>query len=177
MAHRRAVMVASPAGAVTEAPVGGPARGRWRSGPGGSDAGCAFVRVYTSSASGRRPVSGADVQPPRMSVRATGVQSPVRASERPGVRRPVSAVGVRCPCAPASAVSDQGEVVEGGGGAGSRVAGIGVPARRVHDRLLVTPGIEAAQAALGQGRRRGLDSAVVVGGGGAVTGRPRSRPG
>ena len=101
-------------------------------------------------------VSGVSVQCPRVPVHATGVESPVRASERPGVRRPVSAVGVRCPCAPASAVSDRGEAVVDGGGVGSRVAGmagIGVLARRVHDRLLVTPG-EAAQAALGQGRRR-----------------------
>jgi hypothetical protein len=65
-------------------------------------AGRAFISVSTSSASGRRPVSGVDVQSPRVSVQATGVQCPVRASERPGVRHPVSAVAVRCRCVPVS---------------------------------------------------------------------------
>ena len=85
-----------------QAPQRCPQEHRWvaqraaagRGGPGGADAGRAFVSVSTSSASGRRPVSGADVQSPRLSVHATGVQRPVPASERPGVRRPAS--GVRC---------------------------------------------------------------------------------
>jgi len=95
-----------------------------RSSPGGADAGRALVTGSTSSARVRCPVSGASVQCPRVHawpVHATAVQCPMRTSERPGVRRPVSSVDVRCPSVPASAVSDR-EVVEGGGGAGSREA-------------------------------------------------------
>ena len=55
-----------------------------------------LVTVSASSASVRRPVSGASVQCPRVPVHAS-VRCPVRASERPGVgvRRPVWASGVR----------------------------------------------------------------------------------
>ena len=111
-----------------------------RGGPGGPAAGRAFVTLSVSSASVRRPVSGASDQCPRVPVQATGVQCPVRASERPGVRCPVS--GVRCPCVPASAVSGRSEVMQRGGGAGRRtagMAGVGVVARCVHDRLVVCP--------------------------------------
>jgi hypothetical protein len=66
-----------------------------RGGPGGPDAGRAFVTLSTSSASVQCPVSGASVQCPRLPVPATGVQCPVP-SERPGVRCPGSGVGVRC---------------------------------------------------------------------------------
>jgi hypothetical protein len=121
---------------------------------GGADAGRAFVSASTSSASGRRPVSGADVQSPRESVHATGVQCPVRASERPGVRCPLWASGVRAfprPLCPTGVRSWR--VAVGQAAAVAGMAGVGVLARRVPDRLVGT-GIEAAQAALGQGRRR-----------------------
>jgi hypothetical protein len=80
-----------------------------------------------------RPVS-------RLPVHRTAVQCPVRASERPGVHCPASGVGVRCLCVAASAVSGRSEVLERGGGAGSRMAGmagVGVVARWVHARLVV----------------------------------------
>jgi hypothetical protein len=70
-------------------PLGGPARGRWAWWPRRCGRRRAFVSVSTSSASGRRPVSGAGVQSPRESVQATGVQCPVRASGCP-------ASGVHC---------------------------------------------------------------------------------
>jgi hypothetical protein len=111
-----------------------------RGGPGGPAAGRAFVTLSVSSASVRRPVSGASDQCPRVPVHAIGVQCPVRASERPGVRCPASGVGVRCLCVAASAVSGRSEVLERGGGAGSRtagMAGVGVVARCVHARLVV----------------------------------------
>jgi hypothetical protein len=96
----------------------------------------------------------------------TGVQSPV--SERPGC--PVSAVGVRCPSVPASAVSDQDEVVEGGGGAGSRVAGMAGSA--CSPTVSTTGSSEPGGSRLRRPRWArggvGLDSAIVVGGGGAV---------
>jgi hypothetical protein len=124
----------------------------------GPDAGRADVTLSASSASVRRPVSGASDQCPRLAVHATGVQCPVRASERPRVRRPVwASVSVRC----ASAVSDRGEIGERGGGAGHRtagMAGVGVVARRVPDRLVVHPSrslrSKLAQAVLDQRRRR-----------------------
>jgi hypothetical protein len=46
---------------------------------------------------GQRPVSGASVQCPRVPVHPTGVHCPVRASERPSVRRSVS-MGSRVRC-------------------------------------------------------------------------------
>src|SRR5918992_458514 len=64
-----------------------------RGGPGGPDAGRAFVTLSTSSASVRCPVSGASDQCPRLPVHGTAVQCPVRASARPGVCCPASAVG------------------------------------------------------------------------------------
>jgi hypothetical protein len=63
-------------------------------GPGGPDAGRAFVTLSASTASVRRPVSEASDQCPRVPVHAIGVQCPLRASERPGVRCPAS--DVRC---------------------------------------------------------------------------------
>jgi hypothetical protein len=173
----------APQAQSTGTPLGGPARGRWAWWP--RRCGCrpSLVSVSTSSASGRRPASGADVQSPRVSVHTTGVQSPVRASERPsvrasGVRRPVSAGGrpvsvrsrVRC--------VRPGEVVEaavgrqprGWDGRGRRTR------RRVHDRLVGTGGWRLRRPCWTKGGV-GLDSAVVVGGGGAVRGRPRGRPG
>ena len=114
-----------------------------RGGPGGPVAGRAFVSLSTSSASVRCPVSGASDQCPHLPVHGTDVQCPVRASERPGVRCPAPGVGVRCLCVAASAVSGRSEVLERGGGAGSRtagMAGVGVVACGVHDRLVVCPG-------------------------------------
>jgi len=94
-----------------------------RGGPGGPDAGRAFVSLSTSSASVRCPVSGVRCpvsgvsdQCPRLPVHGTDVQCPVRASERPGVRCPASGVGVRCLCVAASAVSGRSEVLERDGG-------------------------------------------------------------
>jgi hypothetical protein len=98
---------------------------------------------------GQRPVSGV-----RCPVRATSVHgclsmgpmSSVRCGrlsvQVSGVRcrRPVSGVGVRCLCVAACAVSGPSEVLERGGGAGSRMAGmagVGVVARCVHARLVV----------------------------------------
>jgi hypothetical protein len=85
---------------------------------------------------------------------ASGVQCPVRAtsvhaclstrsvsSVRCG-RLSVQVSAVRCPCVPASAVSGRSEVMQRGGGAGRRtagMAGVGVVARCVHDRLVVCP--------------------------------------
>jgi hypothetical protein len=103
-----------------------------------------------------RPVSGVrcPVSGVRCPVRATSVHAclstgPV-SSVRCGrvsvqvsaVRGPVSAPGadVRCLCVAASAVSGRGEVLAGGGGVGSRtagMAGVGVVARCVHVRLVV----------------------------------------
>ena len=77
---------------------------------------------------------------------STGPMSSVRCGrlsvQVSAVRRPVSAsgVGVRCLCVAASAVSGRSEVLERGGGAGSRtagMAGVGVVARCVHARLVV----------------------------------------
>jgi hypothetical protein len=118
-----------------------------RGGPGGPAAGRAFVTLSVSSASVRRPVSGASDQCPRVPVQACLSRRPV-SSVRCGrlsvqvsaVRCPVS--GVRCPCVPASAVSGRSEVMQRGGGAGRRtagMAGVGVVARCVHDRLVVCP--------------------------------------
>ena len=110
-----------------------------RGGPEGPDAGRAFVSLSTSSASVQCPVSGVrwSGQCPRLPVHGTDVRCPVRASERPGVRCPASGVGVRCLCVAASAVSGRSEVVERGGGAGRRMAGmagVGVVARGAGDR-------------------------------------------
>jgi hypothetical protein len=109
---------------------------------------------------------------------AAGVQCPVRTSSLHAClsTRPVSRVrcgclsvrvsGVRCPCIPASAVSDRGEVVEGGGGAGSRVAGW--PESACSPAVSTTgssePGDRGCSGRAGPGEGVGLDSAVVVGG-------------
>jgi hypothetical protein len=96
VAHRRAVMVAKRrrhcpqehGGVAQRAPAG-------RGGPGGADAGRAFVSVSVSSASVRSPVSGAGVPASRVPVQAAAVRCPVRASERPGVRCPAWVSSVR----------------------------------------------------------------------------------
>jgi hypothetical protein len=75
----------------------------------------------------QRRVSGVRCHP---SVQVSAVRGPVWAS----------GVGVRCLCVAASAVSSRSEVLERGGGAGSPMAGmagVGVVARCVHDRLVV----------------------------------------
>jgi hypothetical protein len=80
-------------------------------------------------------------------------------------------MGVRCPWVPASAVSAWSEVVEGGGGAGSRMAGmagVGVVARRVHDRRHLPesePGAQSWRRPCWASAGVDLDSADVVGGG------------
>jgi hypothetical protein len=61
---------------------------------------------------GQRPESSVWCRCPaaRVPVHATAVRCPVRASERPDIRCPVSTVNVRCPWVPASTVSGR-EVV------------------------------------------------------------------
>jgi hypothetical protein len=132
-------------------------------GPGGS--GCRPCRRHPVRvpASVRRPVSGASVQCPRVPVHTTGVQCPVR---RPSVQ--VS--HVRRPVSVRSTSADRSEVVERGGGAGSRtagMAGVGVVACRVHNRLVVCPSrslaLEAGAGRAGVNGGVGLDSAVDTG--------------
>ena len=132
----------------------------------------------------RCSVSGASDQCPRLPVHGTDVQCPVRASERPGVRCPASAVGVRCLCVAASAVSGRSEVVEHGGGAGRRRAGmaeVGVVARCVHDRLVVCLSrrlvLEAGAGTAGLAEASVWTWPSSSGGGGQWPARPRGRPG
>ena len=128
---------------------------------------------------GQRPAPSVEAsdQCPRVPVHAIGVQCPVRASERPGVRCPASDVRCGRPVSvrSASAVSGRSEVMQRGGGAGRRtagMAGVGVVARCVHDRLVVCPSrslaLEAGAGGAGPAEVSVLDLAVVVGGGGAV---------
>jgi hypothetical protein len=161
--HRRAVMVAKRRrrcpqehGWASQRAAAG------RGGPGGADASRAFVTVSASSASVQCPVRASSVH----ACLSTRPVSTVRCG-----RLSVQVSGVRCPWVPASAVSDRSEVVEDGGGAGSRMAGmagVGVVARRVHDRLLVCPGrhlaVEAGAGRAGSSGGVGLDLVVVVGG-------------
>src|SRR5512132_2323509 len=125
-----------------------------RGGPGGPDAGRAFVTLSTSSASVRCPVSGASDQCPRLPVHGTGVQCPVEV-------RSWSAAWA-------------GRRMAG-------MAGVGVVARCVHARLVVYLSrrlvSKLAQALLGQPRRRcgpGRRRREVVG---QWPARPRGRPG
>jgi hypothetical protein len=96
---------------------------------------------------------------------STGPMSSVRCGrlrvQVSAVRRPLSGVGVRCLCVAASAVSGRSEVLERGGGVGSRtagMAGVDVVARCVHARLVVclsrAPCSKLAQVVLGQPRHR-----------------------
>jgi hypothetical protein len=144
-------------------------------GRGGAGAGRAFV--IASSASVRRPVSGASIsassvrcERPASTCACPGGRSPVSgASERPGVRRPA----VRCPSGrPTSMRSRVPPCPTGMWGrrrrAGSRMAGmagVGVVARRIHDRLVVCPSrarssrpaqvvLDQRRWRLGLGRRR-----------------------
>jgi hypothetical protein len=120
----------APQAPSTRTRLGVPACGRSAWWPGGRMPAAPRHPVHVL---GQCPVSGASDQCPRLPVHRTGVQCPVRASERPGVRRPVSVLA-------ASAVSGRSEVLERGGGAGSRMAGmagVGVVARCVHARLVV----------------------------------------
>jgi hypothetical protein len=151
VAHRRAVMVAKRrrhcpqehGGVAQRAPAG-------RGGPGGADAGRAFVSVSVSSASVRSPVSGAGVPASRVPVQAAAVRCPVRASERPGVRCPawVSSVrGFRVHCVRPGGCGR-------GGGADSRMAGmagVGVVAGPVHGQFVGCSGRNLAVEA-GVGR-------------------------
>jgi hypothetical protein len=132
----------------------------------------------------RCPVSGVRCERPvsRLPVPATGVQCPVP-SERPGVRCPASAVGVRCLCVAASAVSGRSEVLERGVGRQpmAGMAGVGVVARCVHDRLVVCLSrrlaLEAGAAAAGPAEASVWTWPSSSGGGWAVPARPRGRPG
>jgi hypothetical protein len=134
---------------------------------------------------GQRPVSSVWCGCPaaRVPVHAAAVRCPVRASERPDVRRPVSSVGVRCPRVPASTVSGR-EVVEGWrrgrhphGWDGRRRRGRLSCPRPVGRRPSRSLAVEAGPGLLGQGRGRlglGRRSWAVVG---QWLGRPRGRPG
>ena len=116
---------------------------------------------------GQRPVSGASVQH-----HATAVRCPVRTSERPDVRRPVSSVGVR-------SVGSRVHCVRPGGGGGCRW---GMQPHGWDGRSAWSPAVSTAcPSAARVGTRRstlakvrwvsggvGLDLAVVVGGGWAV---------
>jgi hypothetical protein len=117
-----------------------------------------------------RPVSSV-----RYPVRATSVHACLSTGPLSSVRCgrlsvQVSGVGVRCLCVAASAVSSQSEVLERGGGAGSRMAGmagVGVVARCVHVRLVVClsrePRARSWRRRCWASRGVGLDLAVVVG--------------
>jgi hypothetical protein len=160
--------LSSAAGAVHKDTVGRPACGRSAWWPRRS--GCRPRLRHPVHVLGQRPVSGASDQCPRLPVHGTGVQCPVRASERPGVRCPASGVGVRCLCVAASAVSRRSEVLERGGGAGSRMAGmagVGVVVRCVHVRLVVClsrePRARSWRRRCWASRGVGVDLAVVVG--------------
>jgi hypothetical protein len=192
--HRRACMgCRAPQAPSTRTRLGVPAPVARRGGPGGPDAGRAFVTLSASSASVQCPVSGVRCPVRASSVHAclsTGPMSSVRCGrlsvQVSAVRRPVSAsgVGVRCLCVAASAVSGRSEVLEHGGGAGSRtagMAGVGVVAGCVHDRLVVClsrePGARSWRGRCWASGGFGLDLAVVVGVVGQWPGRPRGRPG
>jgi hypothetical protein len=110
------------------------ARPAGRGGPGGADAGRAFVSVSVSPASVLSPVSGAGVQ--HHAWLSTRALSSVRCGPLS-----VQVSGVRCP-AQASAVPGR-EVVEGWRWAGSRMAGmagVGVVACPVHGQFVGCPG-------------------------------------
>jgi len=137
-----------------------------------SDAGRAFVTLSRPRpASGVQcPVSGASDQCPRLPVHGTGVQCPVRASERPGVRCPASGV-----CALPRALCPAEVRSWSAARAGSHMAGmagVGVVARCVHDRLVVClswePGARSWCRRWWASGGVGLDLTVVVGGGWAV---------
>ena len=138
-----------------------------RGGQGGPDAGRAVVTVSASVSGIRCPVSGASVRCPRVPVHATGVRCGRLSVRVSSVRRPAAA---RCPCAPASAVSDRNEVAGcGGGPAAARLGWPGSawsPAMSMTARRLPEVGAwrsKLAQAVLGQ-RRVDLDVVVAVAG-------------
>jgi len=121
--------------------------------------------VPSSASRCPRPASGVRCECPasRVPVHPSAVHCPVRASERPGVRRPVSSAGVRC-------VRPGGRGGWRWGQAAAWLRWPGSPACPRPVRRL--PGLEPG----GRGWRRpcwasggvGLDLAVVVGGGWAV---------
>jgi hypothetical protein len=146
--HRRACMgCRAPQAPSTRTRLGVPARGRSAWWP--KRSGCRPRLRHPVRVLGQRPVSSV-----RCPVRATSVHACLSTGPVPSVRcgrlsvqvsavrRPVSAsgVGARCLCVAVSAVSGRSEVLERGGGAGSRTAGmarVGVVARCIHDRLVV----------------------------------------
>jgi hypothetical protein len=159
-----------------------------RGGPRGPDAGRAVVTLSASSASVRCPVSGV-----RCPVRATSVHaclsmgplSSVRCGrlsvQVSAVRRPLSASAVcalprrRCP----AEVRSWSAAWAGSPMAG--MAGVGVVARCVHDRLVVCLSrrlaLEAGAAAAGPAEASVWTWPSSSGGGWAVPARPRGRPG
>jgi hypothetical protein len=150
VAHRRAVMVASAAGAVHRNTGGVAQRARWAWWP--RRCGCRPCLRRRAGVLGQRPESTVWCGCPasRVPVHAAAVRCPVRASERPGVRCPAWVSGVRgfprplCPT---------GRLWRGGG-ADSRMAGmagVGVVAGPVHGQFVVGPGRNLAVEA-GVGR-------------------------
>jgi hypothetical protein len=162
-----------------------PSTGTWLGVPAHDDSawwprrsGCRPCRRHPvrAPASVRRPVCGASDQCPHLPVHATGVQWPVRASERPRVRWPAS--GVRRPtrggrCVPASMVSGRSEVTKRGGG--QAAARLGWPGSAWSPAVSTTGSSSAESEPGARSRRRlcwpsggvGLDLAVVVRGGGS----------
>jgi hypothetical protein len=159
VAHHRAVMVAKRRRRCPQE-HGGVAQ-RTPAGAWWPRCGCRPCLRQRVGVLGQRPESSVWCGCPasRVPVRAAAVRCPVRASERPDVRCPVSSVGVRCPWVPASTVSGR-EVVEGGGG--QAAAWLGWPAsawslpcprpvRRLPGRNMA---VEAGAGLLGQRRGR-----------------------
>jgi hypothetical protein len=126
---------------------------------------------------GQRPVSSVWCGCPaaRVPVHAAAVRCPVRASERPDVRRPVSSVGVRCPWVPASTVSGRGW---GGVAPGQAAAWLGWPASAWSPALSTASWSAAESEPGGRGWPRSAGSGEgsawtwpsFVGGGWAVAG-------
>jgi hypothetical protein len=130
-------------------------------GPRGPDADDrAVVTLSGSSARVRRPVSGASVHACLSTRPASGVRCGRLRVQVSSVRRRCP-VGVRCPCVPASMVSDRSGVVERGGGQAAAWLGwpgsAWVPVVSTTGSLSAQVGAwrsELAPAVLGQRRRR-----------------------
>jgi hypothetical protein len=136
-----------------------------RGGPGGPDAGRAFVSLSTSSASVRCPVSGVRCPVRATSVHAclsTGPVSSVRCGrlsvQVSAVRRPVWASGVCSLPRPLCPAEVRSWSAAWAGRRTAGMAGVGVVAHCVHARLVVCLSrrlvSKLAQAVLGQPRRR-----------------------
>jgi hypothetical protein len=164
--HRRACMgCRAPQAPSTRTRLGVLARVARRGGPGGPDAGRAFVSLSASSASVRCPVSGVRCPVRATSVHAclsTGPVSSVRCGrlsvQVSAVRRPVWASGVCSLPRPLCPAEVRSWSAAWAGRRTAGMAGVGVVARCVHARLVVCLSrrlvSKLAQAVLGQPRRR-----------------------